>query len=235
MNLLLVDPQEVSPDNHVIVTDRRFHHVRDVLKLQSGETLRAGAIGGKMGTALITQLTDKSVELKLDLHAAPPAPLELDLFMALPRPKFIPRVVQAATSLGVKQLTFFNSYRVDKIYWSCAQLSDDQLKSSLRLGLEQARDTVEPTIHFERLFKPFVQDRLPQILKGRRALLAHPGAKEICPYGLREPVALAIGPEGGFIDYEIDLLQKAGMTPVRTFERILKVETALASLIGRLF
>jgi len=48
-------------------------------------------------------------------------------------------------------------------------------------------------------------------------------------------VTLVIGPEGGFIPAEVDLLSRSGCRPVNLGERILRVETAVAALTGRLF
>ena len=48
-------------------------------------------------------------------------------------------------------------------------------------------------------------------------------------------MVIAIGPEGGWIPYEVDLLAKAGLQPVQLGERILRVETAVTALLSRIF
>jgi RsmE family RNA methyltransferase len=103
------------------------------------------------------------------------------------------------------------------------------------LGLEQAGDTILPVIRLHKLFKPFVRDQLPAQLKGKFALLANPGAHAEAPRRIQEHVVLAIGPEGGFINREVETFRDIGFTEVSLGSRILRVETALAFLIGRLF
>lgn len=46
-------------------------------------------------------------------------------------------------------------------------------------------------------------------------------------------MVLFIGPEGGFTDYEIDLIESKGFKRVNIGERILRVETAIPFIIGK--
>jgi RsmE family RNA methyltransferase len=76
-----------------------------------------------------------------------------------------------------------------------------------------------------RFFRRFVEEELPE---GGRRLVAHPTVAVPCPSEVRDPVTLAIGPEGGFIAEEVVSLERAGFTPVAFGEPILRVETAVA-------
>jgi RsmE family RNA methyltransferase len=145
------------------------------------------------------------------------------------------RVLQTAASMGVPRLVLLNSYRVEKSFWQTPFLEPAAIREQLLLGLEQARDTVLPEVTIEKRFKPFVEDRLPQMVGGTCGLLGHPGDYPPCPRALDEPVTLAIGPEGGWIPYEVEKLAAAGLQPVQLGERILRVETAVSALLARLF
>jgi RsmE family RNA methyltransferase len=137
--------------------------------------------------------------------------------------------------MGVPKVILVNSYRVEKSFWQTPFLEPAAIREQLILGLEQARDSVSPEIVIEKRFKPFVEDRLPAIVDGTLGLVGHPGDFPACPRGVEQPVTLAIGPEGGWIPYEIDLLRASGMNPVQLGERILRVETAVTALLARLF
>lgn len=238
MNLLLFDDKDLISHDRIKVQDRRAKHLIEVHRSQVGDTVRVGRIDGLMGSAKIVSLSqegsDVNAELDFNCDTPPPAKLPLTLLLALPRPKFLTKCLQTATTLGVERIVLMNSYKVEKVYWSCEQLSTESVRSACLLGLEQARDTVLPEVIERRRFKPFVEDELPAMIQDRMAFVAHPGATLDCPYRIEGQVALAIGPEGGFIDYEIEKLVAAGFTSVGLTERILKVETAITALISRL-
>ena len=188
-----------------------------------------------MGSAEVLRLDAGEAELRVTLDQPPPAKLPLTLVLALPRPKMLRRVFQTVAAMGVPRIVLVNSYRVEKSFWQTPFLEPEAIREQLILGLEQARDSVLPEIVIEKRFKPFVEDRLPAITEGTLGLVGHPGHYPPCPRGLDEPVTLAIGPEGGWIPYEIDLLGKSGLQPVQLGERILRVETAVTALLARLF
>ena len=175
-----------------------------------------------------------ALEMDIELDRKPPEPLPLTLVLALPRPKVLRRVLSSASAMGVKRIFLVNSYRVEKSFWKSPVLSGESIRKQLVLGLEQARDTILPRVFLRKRFKPFVEDELPDLIKETLALIAHPAAPEQCPRTMGRPVTLAIGPEGGFIPYEIERLVSAGFSAVNLGERILPVETAVPSLISRL-
>lgn len=235
MNLALLSPQDVLDDNHARLTGRRRDHLVSVLRAGEGDTLPVGLEDGPMGIGTVTRLTDTVAELHLELDRSPPAPLPLTLVLAMPRPKMFRRVLQTVAALGVKDIWLINSYKVEKSFWQTPWLRPEHLRENLTLGLEQAMDTHMPRVTIRQLFKPFVEDELPSLLQDRPGLVAHPGTNTPCPTHIRHPATLCIGPEGGFIPYEVDKLVEAGCQSVHLGPRILRVETAVPVLISRLY
>ena len=234
MNLILLFDDDFVTPATALLRGRRLEHVTGVHRAAVGSSLVVGVVNGRVGTGVVTRLDDV-LELQVTLDRDPPPPPPLTLILALPRPKVLNRVIASATSMGVKRIVLVNAWRVEKSYWKSPRLSEENLLLQRVLGLEQARDTVMPVIETRRLFRPFVEDELPSIAQGSLSLVAHPVAARECPRTVAQPVTLAIGPEGGFIAQEVESLQRIGFAPVSLGERVLRVETAVAALIARLF
>lgn len=235
MNLILLEPEDFTGASQVRLHGRRLQHILRVHRAKPGKTLRVGVLSGRVGEGTIEHIDDERVEMTLLLDTDPPPPLSLRLILALPRPKVLNRTIAAAASMGIHEIDLINAWRVEKAYWESPRLSAENLRLQSILGLEQAGDTVLPTIRLHKLFTPFVREELPSTLSGKRALLAHPDTHEDAPRCVNESVVLAIGPEGGFIDREVETFKEIGFEPVNMGPRILRVETALAFLVGRLF
>lgn len=236
MNLILLFESDfVGAGNRARLQGRRHRHVRDIHRAVVGDELRVGLCGGRIGTGRITVLDDDVLEMEVSLSRGAPPALPVTLALALPRPVMLKRVLFSVSSMGVKRVILFHSSRVEKSFWKSPVLREENLKEQCLLGLEQARDTILPEVRLRPLFKPFVEDELPGMAKGTLALVAHPEGHGPCLRNVGRPVTLVIGPEGGFIPYEIEKLAAAGFTPVHLGERILRVESAVPALLSRLF
>jgi 16S rRNA (uracil1498-N3)-methyltransferase len=236
LNLILLYSEDFpNHTNRSRLQGRRLKHVLDVHRASIGDELCVGMLNGNIGTGRVTLLNESILEMDVVLDQPPPAPLPMTLILALPRPKVLRRVLRSVGAMGVKRIILLNSFRVEKSYWQSPVLDSDALQEQLVLGLEQAKDTVLPEVLLRPLFKPFVEDELPGMITGTKALLAHPTAPNPCPRDAKCAVTLAVGPEGGFIPYEIEKLVECGFSPVQMGERILSVETAVPALISKLY
>ncbi len=235
MNLVLLNDTDFIEDDLVEIKGRRFDHLCAVTRIQTGQTLVCGKINSKMGTGHIEKMSQDSCQIRVMLSSQPPDPIPLKLILALPRPKMFRRILQAVTSLGVKEIHLINSWRVEKSFWKSPVLSDESIYHQMILGLEQSKDTLLPKIEFHRFFKGFVENKLPLICQDTNCITAHPKSDQLCPMAVDEPATLVIGPEGGFIDKEIESLEKIGFNSYHLGNRILRVEQAVTYLIARLF
>lgn len=236
MNLIVLFEQDfVGPDAAAIRDARRLRHLLDIQRVALGDQLKVGLLNGKLGIGTVIRLNGDEIQIKVSLTSAPPPALPLSLVLALPRPKMLRRILQTISTLGVKEIFLINSYRVEKSYWQSPWLQPEEIFAQLLLGLEQAGDTQMPRVELRKRFKPFVEDELPALTKHRQALVAHPYSELPCPRQSCESTLLAIGPEGGFIDYEIEMFERQGFQGVHLGRRIMRVETAIPFLLGRLF
>lgn len=235
MNLILLSPEDFIDADCVRLAGRQFEHITSVQRAEAGESLTVGVLGGKMGRGTITAINDSALEMTVTLNQEPPAALPLTLIVALPRPKMLKRILQTIATMGVKKLIFINSVRVEKSYWQTPILQEAKIREHLILGLEQARDTIMPEVILAKRFKPFVEDTLPSLINSKRALIAHPGLGCAAERGKQQETVLAVGPEGGFIEYEVNKLLECGFEGIHLGDRILRVETAIPVLLAKLF
>jgi 16S rRNA (uracil1498-N3)-methyltransferase len=232
--LLLADADFLSP-TRVRIAGRRFRHIQDVHRARPGDELAVGVLGGRIGIGVLDSVADDSLEMTVRLDSEPPPKIALTIVLALPRPKVLSRVLGDLTSLGVPRIVLLNSWRVEKSYWSSPALAEKALLKTRMLGLEQARDTILPEIHVERFFQPFIHGGLAALAPHGPRYVAHPGSATSVPRDVVEPAVVAIGPEGGWIERELESFRREGFEEISLGSRPLRVETAVTALIARMF
>ena len=247
MNCILLPAANFLHDRAHIHALPQIDHVNNVLAAKVGDTLKIGQLGGHLGTAVIDDMTPDCIQLRdVKLTMPPPPKLDLTVILALPRPKVLRRLIMDMTALGVRDIILINSYRTQKSYWQSPMLK--RLNEFVLEGLQQGVDTIAPRISLQKRFKPFVEDELPRLVS-KGAIVAHPyTSQSLAQYlqkqylqkqDLQKPSALAmpnlvcIGAEGGWIDYEIELLAAQGCEAVHVGPRILRTEAAVNVLLGQ--
>jgi RsmE family RNA methyltransferase len=237
MNLVLLTEEDFVDADTVRLTGRRRLHAREVLKAQAGDALKVGLLQGPVGVGTVQEDSPDALVLKVSWRAAPPPRPGVDLILALPRPKTLKKVLPACAALGVDRLVLLNSARVEKSYFESFVLEETSLRELLFLGLEQAKDTVLPEISIKKFFRPFVEDEIGAFCGPvATRLLPHPPAAKTLAEGRGPPgrKVLAIGPEGGWVPFEVALLEAQGFVPVTAGPRPLRVEVAIPWLLGML-
>ena len=240
MNILLIEQSEMV-GHRVQLQGRRAEHLVKVLRSQIGDTVRVGVIDGALGRAEIVALKSGypfTAELLVELAGVCPPMPQIDLLLALPRPIMLRRILSQATALGVGKITLVNANRVEKSFWSAQLMEEEGWREHLLHGLEQGVDTRVPQVELQRRFRHYVEDILPgRVNEYSHCLLAHPGAQmglSAAVTSLPGRMLLAIGPEGGWVEYEVRQLMAAGCIPFTMGSRILKVDTAVIALHSRL-
>lgn len=241
MNIILLTADEIR-DGRVILHDHRAVHIQKVLQAAVGDRVKVGILDGSKGSGVITAMEKKSrpPSVTLAIHCDEPMGLrpQIDLILALPRPIMLKRILSQVAALGIGCLYLIHANRVEKSFWEAGLLAEEQYRQHLRQGLEQAVDTRLPRLEMHRKFKPFVEDVLPVIGNDYVfRLLAHPyGASSLVETlsGEQGRVLLAVGPEGGWVDFEVAMFAAQGFSPCSIGERILKVDTAVVALHARI-
>ena len=233
MNLLLIDPININ-NNQTVICETKSWHILNILKLETGDKIRVGIINGKIGIGKILSTASGRVTIEIDCSIKAPRHPEIQLILAMPRPKVLRRILKCISSTGIKSIYLINCLKVEKSYWQTPLLAQANVNKALISGLEQSVDTILPKIHLRRLFKPFVEDELSEIAQSTEKLIAHPNAKNPCPASVKNSITIVIGPEGGFSEYEVTKFEEIDFMRVSIGQRILSVETAVPYILGRI-
>jgi RsmE family RNA methyltransferase len=233
MNRIILTLDELLPDGTVTLTDARAEHIRTVLKARVGDEVRTGLLNGLIGTSRVERLDEQAVVLRTQHDEQAPEPW-FDLILAAPRPKVLKRLWPQLAALGAGRIVILNAFKVEKCYFSSQWIDPAYYTPLLIEGLMQAGTTRLPEVQIKQRFKPFMEDELDACFLNALRLLAHPGEAEGHAWTLaagQRPL-LAVGPEGGWTDYELDMFLTRGFTPFSLGSRPLRTDTATIALVA---
>ena len=237
MNLIALEPGEVGTDGIVHLTGDRARHLTHVLAVSVGQEIRVGVLDGPVGGGTVVSVDGAGVTLTCAFGATPARP-PLDLLLALPRPKVLRRLWAQLAALGVGRVMLTNAERVERNYFDTHLLDPLVYRPLLVEGLQQARDTLVPVVSTHKQFRVLIEDDLDGLVGDVTRLVADPSGQSSVSEARRlvrgSRVLIAIGPEGGWNRFELDLLRTHHFTSVSMGPRTLRVDTACIALLALL-
>ena len=236
MNLILLEGEEISDGGLATLTGARSTHVHGVLRAVPGTTIRIGLINGPLGTATVVKTSPGETTISCEFQVASPEPPRVDLLLALPRPKVLKRLWAQIAAVGVGHIVLTNAARVERNYFDTHVLTPEGYRPLLLEGLQQAKDTHLPRVTIRRTLKPLIEDDLDTLFPSGLRLLADPDRgstiAQVTATAPAERVLVAIGPEGGWVDFERNLLARHGFLGVSMGPRTLRSDTACVALLA---
>lgn len=235
MNIVLLEPTEIRADGTAALADARAKHLIHVLKANVSREVRIGVVDGPLGVGTIERVDGGCVTVSCRLEAAAPPRPSVDLLLALPRPKVMRRLWAQLAALGVGQVILTNAGKVERDYFDTHLLRPEGYRPLLIEGLQQARDTRLPVVSVHKQFRKLIEDDLDALFPRGRRLVAHPDGQAAAVgealAGSNDRVLIAVGPEGGWNDFELTLLRTHGFMPVCMGPRTLATTTACIALL----
>ena len=236
MNRVLLTSDEIDAGGIVEVAGRRGAHLVRVLGVRRGQSVRVGIVNGPPGTGRVLEIGEDVVRLSCRFDAAAGPRTGIHLVLALPRPKVMRRLWAPLASLGVERITLVNAARVERNYFDTHWLEARAYEPLLREGAAQAGDTRSPAVAVRRRLKPFVEDDMGLPAGDILRLVAEPGEAGRTPAGCdtAQQVVLAVGPEGGWTPFELELWRNNGFKTLCLGWRTLRSDVACIALLGYL-
>lgn len=205
------------------------HHVRDVLRLQTGHTLELFDAAGRTATATIVSLSPVVVARVERVHAGAGVRM-LTIASAVPKGERADWLVEKLSEIGVAAWQPLRTARsvvhpdgVSK-YDRWNRLAVESAKQSRRSGVMR----VEPM----RSLEAFLQAMEGEAAVASTRVAALPMTPWIAAREPGKPLAVLVGPEGGWTDDELARCGEAGCAAVSLTRSILRLETAAVVAAG---
>ncbi|MCW8848633.1 MAG: 16S rRNA (uracil(1498)-N(3))-methyltransferase [Melioribacteraceae bacterium] len=238
MNIIILTKKDCQSDNIYKISDNRFTHIKNILKSEIGDILEIGLLNGKIGTARITDKNESEVLLEIiNLDTNKIISPKIDIICALPRPQTLKKVLNTCATMGVNNLHLIRSEKVEKSYFHSPLLERENYTKYLIEGLEQGKRTNLPKVAIHHKFKVFFENNYIENDGNYLKLLAQPNVDNYLTKDVftdSDNIVLAIGPESGWNEFEINFMAERGFKKFKLSEYILRVETAVTASLAQI-
>jgi len=235
--IILTENDQLSKEVYRINGDR-LTHLSNILKLKRNDKVEIGLLNGPIGIAKIAGINETEAELEvISINPIIEKQQKIDIICALPRPQTLKKILNTCATMGVSNLYLVRSEKVEKSYFHSPLLDESNYTKFLIEGLSQGKRTKIPKVTIYKKFKEFFENHFDETNKNSFCLLAHPSSGNYlnCLSSIPpKKIILAIGPEGGWNDYEINFMEEKGFVKFKLSESILRVENAVTAALAQI-
>ncbi len=219
---------EVSGDRAALVGGHAEHLAR-VLRAQVGQEFDVVA-GGTVRLGRITHIASQRIEFALGEEVGAAALSQVHLLLAVFKFDRFEWALEKATELGVARITPVIAGRTDAHLAAAAGKRVERWRRIVREAAEQSRRTQAPEVG-----DPVKLAGALGGESGTRIVLAESEEGTTLKQALAsavEPIMLAIGPEGGWINDELERFRESGWVSASLGSTILRAETAAIAALA---
>jgi 16S rRNA (uracil1498-N3)-methyltransferase len=228
MNLFF--SREFTATNSARVTGQEHLHLSRVLRLREGDLILINDLEGAVYNAVIHSIEKEAtictVKEKLRHFNEPQIPVILALAI-MKNPGKMDWVIEKGTELGMSAFQPLLTVRTVP-----SSVKTARLRNLAETAVKQCLRSIVPTIH-----EALKLDQALLSVGKHRLLACHEGADAACtPERLifdTRPVAVFVGPEGGFAEEEIKVFREHRADIVSLGPRRLRGETAAVAVLTR--
>ncbi|MGB0454549.1 MAG: 16S rRNA (uracil(1498)-N(3))-methyltransferase [Bacteriovoracaceae bacterium] len=234
MNRIVLNQKYIAPRNSLVIEEADIlEHVHNVLRPSIDDSLKLTFLNQGLSEGKITKLSDSKIEVEyLDLQRA--RPQRFHLIIGLSRPPTLQKILEHATTMGASEFSFFKAELSEKSYLQSKLFKDANYEKYLKLGLSQSG--VYANLPKVNIYKgPFEINF--STLSGTKFLLDKNGDQLFKAFPLKEKFSynLAIGPERGMTEDEIEFFNHQGFNSISLNSPILRVEWATISAMAQIY
>ena len=212
-----------SNSTHITLQEEEAHHLKNVLRLTTGQHIKLLNGKGLIAEARIVEVHKKQVLLQLEHQEHLPLPA-YHLHIAIAPTKNTDRLaffLEKATEIGVHEITFLNTHYTERVH-----LNYERLEKVLISACKQSLNAYKPILNQLTSFEVFVKEQeASTAIKG----IAHcySGSKtNILQLEPNPSYTIGIGPEGDFSEEEVALAQQNNFQAITLGTSRLRTETA---------
>ncbi|HUK86626.1 MAG TPA: RsmE family RNA methyltransferase [Terriglobales bacterium] len=221
---------EVSGDRAALVGEHAAHLAR-VLRARVGQEFDIAA-AGRVRRGRVAAVSDTRVDFELGEDVAALPGLPLTLLLSIFRFERMEWAIEKLTELGAARLLPVIARRTDARLAQAAAKRVERWRKLAREAAEQSRQAVAPEVTAPVKLREAVNGQ-----EGLRIFLDESEEQTTLKQALRghtpgQPVALALGPEGGWTEEEVKLLVERGWKAASLGSRILRAETAAIAALA---